>query len=656
MQHGTSIGIVGRFLCVYLAIVTGIPFHALAQEQESVPDSVAAPQSAEIRVSEEVLHDTSGTFEIHVQGADLRGVLQLLSTQGRKNIVATQQVTGTVTANLYGVTFKEALEAVLRSTGYVYEEKGNFIYVYTKQQREEILAAERKMIIRVFHLSYLTAEDAQSLVQPALSSDGKIALTPAALTGIATSDVDAGGNSLGTEDVLVVRDYEDNVAEIEKILQKLDVRPEQILIEATILRASLMENNDLGIDFNALSGVNFQTLGSATDSIMDVTPNGNTLTGVKSAFTGSVPSGGLTMGIITNHISLFVRALESVTDVNVVANPKLLVINKQRGEVMIGNRDGYLTTTITETVATQTVQFLETGTRLIVRPYIGKEGFIRMEIHPEDSSGSVNTVGTAALPSETTTEVTSNVLVRDGHTIVIGGLFRERTSAGRSQVPIAGNIPYLGTMFRSTKDNTAREEVIILVTPHIVRQEQDEKTSEQIQDDVNRFRIGSRKGLRWWGRGPLAQTFMRNARQELSAGQVEKAMWNVDMALSLQPSMIEAIRLKEQLTQQAYWSGETRVSTSRYMLQRLIMQDLGLPVDEIILPSKPLRADQVKPQVREALGIGEEYFPPLPEAARKKLETQVKQGPVSVDLESMVPEEDSHSESPPGDTPEPTAP
>ena len=173
-----------------------------------------------------------GTFEIHVQGADLRGVLQLLSTQGKRNIIATKEVTGKVTADLYGVTFEEALEAVMRSSGYVHQQRGNFIYVYTPEQLAEIEAADRKVEVRIFHLAYLTAEDALALISPALSSDGTIALSPAAATGITTSDAEAGGNSLATADVLVVRDYEENVKRIAEIIEKLDTRPEQVLIEA----------------------------------------------------------------------------------------------------------------------------------------------------------------------------------------------------------------------------------------------------------------------------------------------------------------------------------------------------------------------------------------------------------------------------------------
>jgi type IV pilus assembly protein PilQ len=572
------------------------------------------------------------TFEIHVQGADLRGVLQLLSTQGKKNIVATQEVTGEVTADLYGVSFEEALDAVMRSTGFVYEQKGNFVYVYTPEQYKAIKEAERKLEVLVYHLAYLTAADAQVLIAPALSKKGQVAVTPAAATGIAQSDTEAGGDGYATGDMLVVQDYEENIKHVKEILDKLDVKPEQVLIEATILRATLDEDNDLGIDFESLGALDFSALDTRVD--------------IDNTVSGSVPTGGLTLGITTNQIDFFIRALESVTDVTVMANPKLLVVNKQRGEIMIGNRDGYITTTITETAATETVQFLETGTRLLVRPYIGRDGWIRMDIHPEDSSGQVETVGTQALPSETTTETTSNIMVRDGHTIVIGGLFRERIANGRSQLPLLGNIPYLGTMFRSTSDAIDREEVIILVTPHIVRADVDEPASDQLLDEANRQLIGQRKGLQWFGRERLSHSHMRKAKRALAGGDRAEALWNLDMALSLEPRLPEAISMKERLTESAYWSEESRITTARYIIQKLIMQELGKPFERIVMPKKPRNAEGLDEDVKQTLGIGVCYEDPLPGPVQQPQQEVQEVEPENPDNENSdtVPGETSMTE------------
>ncbi len=592
----------------------------------------------------------SDTFNINARNTDLRSMLQMLSAQGRRNIVATREVEGEVTADLYSVTFKEALEAVLRSTGFVHRKEGNFIYVYTPQQLEEIKASERQMVTRVFRLSYVTAEDARALIDPALSRDATVAQTPSPGSGVGTSSSEAGGIDYATSDMLIIREYEDRLEDIEEILREVDVKPKQVLIEATLMRASLTEDNHLGIDFNTLAGIDFEQLGSVSDGLTDIVPgelsegdlpSNEVFSTIRTDFKDAVPSGGFTFGIISSEIGFFIRALESITDVTVLANPKLLVINKQRGQVLVGNRDGYLTTTVTQTVATETVEFLETGTRLIVRPYIAEDGFIRMEIHPEDSSGSVRQVGGSVLPSETTTEVTTNVLVRDGHTIVIGGLFRERLNTSRGQVPVLGNLPYVGSAFRQTGDTTDREEIIIAITPHIVKQDVAAEVGDQALSDVERYRIGAREGMRWWGRSRLAEQHIRDARQALAEGDTDRAMWFVDNALAMRPQMEEAIRMKERLTQQAYWSRHVQDSVSRHLTHRMIMQEQGKPVGRVLPPERPRDPDEISPDVREKLGIGPLYEDPLP-----------GQAPLLPDVELEEPQQPDEPQSPRPDEPE----
>ena len=158
--------------------------------------------------------------------------------------------------------------------------------------------------------------------------------------------------------------------------------------------------------------------------------------------------------------------------------------------------------------------------------------------------------------------------------------------------------------------------IIVLITPHIIRQEADEGVSEQIRDDVERFRVGQRKGLRWWGRSRLASTYMNRADQAYRQGDRAKAMWHVDLALSMAPRLIEAIRLKEELTQQAYWADEARVSTVQSVIQQMILHDMGHPLDELAPPNKPLRSDVLDEELLEAFGVIErvDKYRPSPEA------------------------------------------
>jgi len=626
VSRNTKRGLSFVWMTMAVAIAIGLPASVGWAQDAGTADAAAdaAPKVGDGTTDSDtapsdVKESKPGVFdELHIRKVDIRGALEMLNSQVRKNIITTKEATGTVTADLYKVTFDEALKAITEANGLAYMKEGNLIIVMTAEQKAARTKVEKKQSTEIFHLSYTNAADMRVLVEAFLSATGKIAITPAAVGGIKTSQTEAGGNSLATSDVLIVTDFDDNIRRIAKAIKDLDSRPDQVLIEATLLRARLGEDNALGVDFNVLSGIDFNGLGATTNGLQSATvapaipaiADKRAMT-FRTDFNAAVPTGGLTFGFMSDNVGVFVRALEGITDVNVMANPKLLVVNKQRGEVMVGNKDGYLTTTFTETTASQTVEFLETGTKLVVRPFIGRDDYVRLEIHPEDSSGSVSLVGTSALPSQTTTEVTSNVLVRDGHTIVIGGLFREDTTASRSQTPIVGNLPYVGALWRSTVDAVNREEVIILVTPRIIRQGADEAISEQLSNDVERFRLGARKGIRWWGRSRLAHARIRCARAAMADGDRKKALWHVDAALSLVPALVEAIELKERLTNRAYWADAVHESNVRFVIQRMIMNDLGKPVHRVIPRRKPLDGKGLGDDVKKALNIQPRVLDPL---------------------------------------------
>jgi type IV pilus assembly protein PilQ len=403
------------------------------------------------------------------------------------------------------------------------------------------------------------------MIKPVLSTDAQVATSTPALSGINSGAKDVGGGSHATEDVIVVTDYPDNLEKVRKLLREVDRRPQQILIEATILRAALNEDNALGVDFALMGGVDFSTLsaagtgpaGALSGSIINTPTNGaggassstivnNGYAGGQTGFTSAVPQGGLRVGLVKNNVAVFISALESITDTVVLANPKVLALNKQSGEVIVGRKDGYITTTVTETTQTQSVEFLDTGTRLIFRPFVGDDGYVRMEIHPEDSSGGLNS---ANLPFKITTEVTSNVMVKDGHTIVIGGLFRESSTTSRGQVPFLGNLPLAGVLFRNQRDNTVREEIIILLTPHIVKDDAAySQLSEQQLSEAEKLRVGVRKGMMPWGRERLAEGCYEKAVEEKNHGKKDSAIWWLNCATNLNPKFTEAIDMKEELT------------------------------------------------------------------------------------------------------------
>lgn len=575
-----------------------------------------------------------GSFDLHVQDADARTVLRQLSAQAKRNIVTSSQVTGMVTADLYSVGFTEALDAVTEAAGLTYQLRDGVVYVYTPAELT-LRRQEQPVAVRVFHLAYLRAGTAKDLIEGMLSPKGKAMVTPdehTNLDALPTPTWEEQRRRNVAEDVLVVSDYEYVLDEVAKVIEKVDVKPEQVLIEATILSATLDDDNALGVDLQGLIGTNFNTFG-ATSTLTDLTvpapPAGGVTdfshwqSRVNTNFTGNLPNdfgAPFTFGIVYDNVGAFVHALESVRDVTVLANPKLLIVNKQRGEVLVGREDGYLTTVVTDTSAIEQVEFLETGTKLIVRPFVGKNDHIRLEIHPEDSTGTVEpaegtTENSPALPRKTTTQVTTNIIIRDGKTVVIGGLFRDEVTTTRRQVPIIGDIPWAGTLFRSTVDATTRAEVIILITPHLIRDYSQEAVGERMRFMAERYRIGAREGLRWWGRNRLSAEYLKRATQAYSQGEMDKAHWWLDLCLSLQPDLVEAMLLKERMTDQASWADPPQFADTRFLVTRMLMQELGYDAETVLPPQRPLRNKDLRPQVRKAVGA---YLHPKRSGAIRK--------------------------------------
>jgi len=532
---------------------------------------------------------------MHVAGLPLSDVLRMLSEPTHKNVVLAEGAEGTVSASLYDVSFEEALQAVLVANNLGCKIRGDFIYVYPLEKLAEILQSERKIATRVFRLTYVNAAAAMSLVEPMLSKIGKAAVTPPSSAGIGAGGNSSGiddtkGDAVATPDTLVVTDYVERLDEIAEILKELDQRPRQVLIEATILRASLDEDNSLGIDFTTVGGIDFTTLSSTSPAAQSITTGntpqqllGDTTLTARTDFNSTLPRGGFTFGVVKDQIGVFLRALEQIADTEIIANPKILALNKQVGQVIVGRRDGYLTTTITETTAIQTVEFLETGTLLTFRPFIGDDGFVRMEIHPKDSSGGVED----NLPWEATTEVTSNILVQDGRTVLIGGLFREVDMTERSQVPVLGDIPIGGSLFRRTIDSVIREEVIILLTVHVLKGEPDNAAGEALQEDAERFRVGMRRGAQWLSRERLAQAHYRWALEHLDAGDLDKALWDAELAIHNYPRHIDAWKLREKIRGRRSWEAEA--SAIRHYVRDRIAEERGIETAPYERPAPPFR-------------------------------------------------------------------
>jgi len=166
-----------------------------------------------------------------------------------------------------------------------------------------------------------------------------------------------------------------------------------------------------------------------------------------------------------------------------------------------------------------------------------------MDIYPKDSDGILQSNGK---PREDTTELRTNVVVKDGETVVIGGLFRDSVTTSKSQVPLLGNLPIVGAVFRSTTDTVIRQEVIIVLTPRIIG-EPAETGGDARLDDVRRKREAAKDGLFGLDSAKQAENAYARAARSYLEGDVEKAIFNLKIALTIRPTYLEALRLRERI-------------------------------------------------------------------------------------------------------------
>lgn len=171
-----------------------------------------------------VVIDDNMTVDLHVKDEDLANVLEMLSIQSQKNIIASKDVQARVTANLYGVTFYEALDAILNVNGYGFIEEGNFIKIYTLDELTKKQAELRNKVSKVITLSYMNSVDAAEFVKPLLSPDGQIKVNSKAGTFAAAGETPSGAEDYAHGSLLVVYDYEENVAQVEEMVRQIDTQ------------------------------------------------------------------------------------------------------------------------------------------------------------------------------------------------------------------------------------------------------------------------------------------------------------------------------------------------------------------------------------------------------------------------------------------------
>jgi type IV pilus assembly protein PilQ len=386
---------------------------------------------------------------------------------------------------------------------------------------------------RIYRPNYVTAQELQALVTGLLTETvGKISVTSVPESGIGKDENKTGGESFASGAALLVQDYESVLSEIDQIVAEIDVRPMQVSIEAMILSVALDDTFKFGVDFGLLRDREHVAL--ATGS-----PLGN--------ISSMAFNGGLKFAFLDSSLGTFLTALETVGDTNVIATPRLMCLNKQRAEILIGEQLGYVNTTVTETSATQSVEFLEVGAQLRLRPFIYSDGTIRMEVHPELSTGSVEVEGGFTLPKKDVTQVTTNIMVRDGCTVVIGGLMREDLERNTTQVPLFGSLPGVGWLFRTRDYHTRKREIMVLVTPRIVYDPQTCAEGDQLACEIDRRQDTVENSMSPVAQRYLAKRCYLRAKETWEAGDDERAWHWIKHSVRLDPLNRDALALHAQV-------------------------------------------------------------------------------------------------------------
>jgi type IV pilus assembly protein PilQ len=270
----------------------------------------------------------------------------MIAEQAGLNVVASKSVKGNVTASLTHVDIDAALEAILRSEGLHARREGTFLYVGTPEDFQRMENTLDKVATRIYRPNYVTAAELQSLITPMLTvAIGSISVSTPAEVGMTAGMSGAGGDNFAGGDVLMVRDYEAVLAQIDQVVDEVDRRPLQVAIEAMILSVKLDDSHSMGVDFALLLNET-DGLGIPNSLLVSGTP----LQSLENLSTGD---GGLKFGFLDSRLDLFITALETVGDTNVVASPHLMCLNKQPAEILIGSQLGYVSTTVTESAATQ---------------------------------------------------------------------------------------------------------------------------------------------------------------------------------------------------------------------------------------------------------------------------------------------------------------
>ncbi|MDH1211936.1 type IV pilus secretin PilQ [Pseudomonas chengduensis] len=431
---------------------------------------------------------TGEKLSLNFQDIDVRSVLQLIADFTDLNLVASDTVAGNITLRLQNVPWDQALDLVLKTKGLDKRQVGNVLLVapadeIAARERQELesqkqiaeLAPLRRELIQV---NYAKATDMAKLFQSVTSADG----TPDSRGSITVDD---------RTNSIIAYQTQDRLDELRRIIAQLDIPVRQVMIEARIVEANVNYEKALGVRWGgATRRGNWSVYGkdgatSSTDgaisfdneSRQDYLPRTNKV-GSVSLQDGVAPvpfvdmgvlgsTSGIGIGFLTDNVTLDLQlsAMEKTGNGEIVSQPKVVTSDKETAKILKGQEIPYPEASSSGATATK---FKEAALSLEVTPQITPDNRIIMEVKVNKDSADYQRAVAGSAPPINKNEVNAKVLVNDGETIVIGGVFENTQTKATEKVPLLGDLPFVGRVFRRDIVNDNKTELLVFITPRIM--------------------------------------------------------------------------------------------------------------------------------------------------------------------------------------------
>lgn len=451
----------------------------VASTQDRVQPSAAPFSSGPITLSREVAAAASfkgKKITIDIQDADIINVIRLIGDVSGKNVVIGEDVKGKVTVKLKNVPWDQALDVVLKTKDLGREERGGIIRVVPQAKLDAEREARLKLqderekklptAVRLIPVNYAIAKELTPQVKELLSARGKV-----------TFD--------SRTNVIIVEDIRDNLDQAERLVRTLDTQTPQVLIEARMVEGTTSFTRALGIQWGG--GLFFSQRGGNPTGL--IFPNNVGIVGGADDVQGlqgqptpgvlfppnfavnlpaqNVSSAvGLNLGSIGNFgfINARLTAAEANGQAKIISAPRITTLNNTRARITQG-------TDITVPIVTQnqlTVQTVKAALELDVTPHVTADGSILMTIKMTNNVPDFSQQVGQGVPPVSTKEAETEMLVADGDTAVIGGIYTRNTAENYEQTPFLGSIPILGWLFKSSFESDSRTEMLVFITPRII--------------------------------------------------------------------------------------------------------------------------------------------------------------------------------------------